>query len=143
MKIAATYSKEDGNIFQHFGRTEWFKIYTIENGSITGSEVVSSAETGGHSALAPFLAEKGVETLICGGLGGGARMALAAAGITVLPGVVGSADTAAEAFAENRLAYDENATCHHHDGEHSCHHHEGEEGHHCHHEGNEGHHCCH
>lgn len=132
MKIAATYSKDDGSIFQHFGRTEWFKIYTIEDGKATGSEVVSAAETGGHSALAPFLAEKGVDVLICGGLGGGARMALSSVGITVLPGVVGSADEAAAAFAENRLEYNENATCHHHDGEeeHSCHHH-GEEGHHC------------
>ena len=134
MKIAATYSKDDGSIFQHFGRTEWFKIYTIEDGKATGSEVVSAAETGGHSALAPFLAEKGVDVLICGGLGGGARMALSSVGITVLPGVVGSADEAAAAFAENRLEYNENATCHHHDGE---------EGHSCHHHGEEGHHCCH
>ena len=82
MKIAATYSKDDGSVFQHFGRTEWFKIYTIEDGKATGSEVVSAAETGGHSALAPFLAEKGVDVLICGGLGGGARMALSSVGIT-------------------------------------------------------------
>ena len=144
MKIAATYSKEDGSVFQHFGRTEWFKIYSIDNGKITGDEVVSAAETGGHSALAPFLAEKGVIVLICGGLGGGARMALSSCGITVLPGVSGDADTAAKAFANGVLEYNENATCHHHDGEHECHHHEGEEGHHCHHHGDEeGHHCCH
>ena len=139
MKIAVTYSKEDGNVFQHFGRTEWFGIYTIEDGSVKGKEIISAAETGGHSALAPFLAAQGVSTLICGGLGGGARMALAASGINVLPGVEGSADEAAEAFAENRLEYDENATCHHHEGEHSCHH-GHEEGHHCHHEGGCSHH---
>ena len=59
MVIAVTYNKEDGTIFGHFGRTEAFKLYTVEDGKITASEVVSSAETGGHSALAPFLREKG------------------------------------------------------------------------------------
>ena len=142
MKIAATYSKEDGSVFQHFGRTEWFRIYTIDDGKVTGSETVSAAETGGHSALAPFLMENGVEALICGGLGGGARAALQSIGIKVYPGVSGSADKAAEEFAAGTLAYDENASCHHHDEEHQCHH-GHEEGHECGHGGDEGHHCCH
>lgn len=141
MKIAATYSMEDGSVFQHFGRTESFRIYTIDDGKVTGSETVSAAETGGHSALAPFLMEKGVEALICGGLGGGARAALQSLGIKVYPGVSGSADKAAEAFASGTLEYDEDASCHHHDGEHQCHGHG--EGHECGHGGGEGHHCCH
>ena len=144
MKIAATYSKEDGGVFQHFGRTEWFRIYSLEDGKIVSSTTVSAAETGGHAALAPFLKENGVEALICGGLGGGARMALQSAGIAVYPGVSGDADEAAAAFAEGRLAYNADASCHHHEGEHECHHHEGEGGHHCHHHADsESHHCCH
>ena len=121
MTIAATFDKENGEVFQHFGRTETFRIYTIENGKITDKKDVSAAETGGHSALAPFLKEHGVEALIAGGIGGGARTALAASGIKLYPGVSGSADKAAEAFAEGKLQYDENAVCHHHDGEHQCH----------------------
>lgn len=121
MIIAAAFDKETGNIFQHFGRTEVFRIYTIENGHVTGKKDVSAAETGGHSALAPFLKDSNVEALIAGGIGGGARTALASCGIKLYPGVSGNADEAAEALANGTLEYDENATCHHHDGEHQCH----------------------
>ena len=40
MKIAATY--ENGNIFQHFGKTAQFKLYEIENGKILSAEVVDT-----------------------------------------------------------------------------------------------------
>ena len=43
MKIAVTYL--DGSVFQHFGHTEYFKIYTVENNAVTDSEVI---ETNGH-----------------------------------------------------------------------------------------------
>lgn len=131
MKVAVTY--DNGSVFQHFGRTEEFMIYTIEEGKITDKEKVDASSTGGHGALAPFLADHGVEALICGGIGGGARAALSSCGIKIYPGVEGSAEEAAEAYAAGKLEYNENAECHHHD-------HEG--GHECHHEG-EGHHCCH
>ncbi len=139
MKIAVTYDG-NGSVFQHFGRTEIFRIYTIEDGKITAHEDADSSKTGGHSALAPFLKERGVEALIAGGIGGGARAALASYGIEVYPGVSGSADEAAKAFAEGRLSFDPSATCHHHDHEegHSCAHHGGNGG--CGH--HEGHSCC-
>ena len=71
MKIAVTY--ENGQVFQHFGHTSQFKLYEVENGQIKGSEVVDTGDSG-HGALAGFLQEKGVSTLICGGIGGGAEM---------------------------------------------------------------------
>lgn len=67
MKVAVTYDEEE-MIFQHFGHTERFKLYDIENGEIVSSEVVDTAGTG-HEALAEFLAKRGVQTLICGGIG--------------------------------------------------------------------------
>ena len=135
MVIAVTYNNADGTIFGHFGRTEAFKLYTVENGKVVSSEVVSSAETGGHSALAPFLKERGVEMLIAGGMGMGARNALDAMGIKVYPGAEGDADAAVEAFLSGSLSYDPDATCHHHDHE---------EGHTCSHTGGHGcgHHSC-
>ncbi len=42
MKIAATYEKETGNVFQHFGKTQFFKIYEIEDGKILSSEVIDN-----------------------------------------------------------------------------------------------------
>lgn len=127
MKIAVTY--ENGHIFQHFGHTEEFKIYDIENGVITKAEVVNTNGQG-HGALAGFLDDNDIDILICGGIGGGAQMALAQAGIRLFGGVSGSADDAVNAFINGTLGYNPDVKCnHHHDhGEgHSCgdHHHEG------------------
>lgn len=128
MRIAVTY--ENGEIFQHFGRTEHFKLYDIEDGTITNEQIVETGGSG-HGALAGFLRSAQVDALICGGIGPGAQMALAEAGITLYGGVSGNADAAAKALAEGRLAYDPDAHCDHHD-------HAGE-GHDCAHDGG---HCC-
>ena len=123
MKIAVTY--DNGNVFGHFGHTEEFKIYDVEDGKVVGSEVVPTNGSG-HGALAGFLKERGVDTLICGGIGGGAIAALAEAEIAVYGGVTGNADKAVETFLSGSLAYDPNAKCsgheHSHDncGSHGC-----------------------
>jgi len=119
MKIAVTYS--NGLIFQHFGHSEYFKIYDVENGQVVKSEVVSTNGQG-HGALGGFLKGNNVDVLICGGIGGGAKMALAEAGIQLFGGCTGSADEAVQAFIENRLSYNANIECthHSHEGGHSC-----------------------
>lgn len=118
MKIAVTY--ENGQVFQHFGKTESFKIYEVEDGKVITSEVVGS-EGAGHGALAHLLAQKGIDVLICGGIGSGAQFALADAGIQVCAGASGDTDAAVEAFLKGELM-DAGVTCHHHDHEegHSC-----------------------
>ena len=127
MRIAVTY--ENGHIFQHFGRTEQFKVYDVQEGRIIASEIVGSNGIG-HGALAGLLADKAIEVLICGGLGGGALNALTNAGITVVAGAEGDADQAVESYLRGELA-SSGANCdHHHHGEgHECGHHgEGQEG---------------
>ena len=89
MKIAVTY--DNGEVFQHFGRTESFKIYEVEDNKVVSSEVISSNGTG-HGALAGLLAEQGVNVLICGGIGGGAQAALTEAGIDLCAGAQGNVD---------------------------------------------------
>ena len=124
MRIAVTY--ENGEVFQHFGHSEQFKLYDVENGIIVGEQVVDTNGSG-HGALAGFLQAAKVDALICGGIGMGAQMALADAGIKLYAGVQGSADAAARALAEGRLEYDPDARCDHHG-----HHHDGDCGHdHC------------
>lgn len=121
MKIAVTYSNHE--VFQHFGHCEEFKIYEIENGAVVSSQVVGTGGDG-HEALAGFLRRQGADTLICGGIGGGARIALAQAGIELYPGVTGDADKAVEALLKGTLDYNPDTMCsHHHEGEghHSCH----------------------
>jgi predicted Fe-Mo cluster-binding NifX family protein len=128
MKIAVTY--ENGLIFQHFGHTEQFKIYDIEDGKIISSEVIDTNGQG-HGALAGVLGGAKVDALICGGIGMGAQMALAEAGIKLYGGVQGDADEAAQALAEGRLEYDPDAKCDHHGHEegHKCGHGDHECGH--------------
>ena len=146
MKIAVTY--DNGNIFQHFGRTEQFKVYEVEDNKIVSSEVVGSDGIG-HGALAGLLAGHDIAVLICGGLGGGAMNALMNAGIEVCAGASGSADEAVEAYLKGELV-NTGANCdHHHHGEdHECcgGHDHGEDheccGGHDHHEGGEDHGCC-
>ena len=116
MKIAVTY--ENGLIFQHFGHTEQFKIYDVENGEVKNSIVVSTNGSG-NGALAGFLKTNGVDTLICGGIGGGAKNALAEAGITLYGGCMGSADEAVKALIENKLNYNANVECNHHGHDHA------------------------
>ena len=119
MKIAVTY--ENGQVFQHFGHTEQFKVYEIQDGKVVSQQVVDTNGSG-HGALAGFLLGHGVEALICGGIGGGARTALAQAGIQLYPGVTGGADAAVEALLAGHLAFNPDTLCNHH-GEHhgDCH----------------------
>ena len=125
MKIAVTY--ENGQIFQHFGHTEQFKVYEIENNTVVKSYVVDTNGQG-HGALAGFLSLNNIEVLICGGIGGGAQMALAEAGIKLYGGVSGDADAAVEAYLAGNLDFNPNVQCNHHGHDH-------EEGHNC---GNHG-----
>ena len=118
MKIAVTY--ENGNVFQHFGHTETFKVYEVEDGKIVSSKVVGS-DGAGHEALAGLLAGHEIDVLICGGIGGGAQAALAAQGIELCAGAQGDADAAVEAYLRGELV-NTGANCDHHD------HHDHEEG---------------
>ena len=108
MRVATTY--DNGNIFMHFGRSEQFKIYDIQDDKVLNEQVVGTGGTG-HGALAGLLANGGVDTLICGGIGGGAINALAQAGITVYAGAQGSCDACVEALIAGTLAQNGEATC--------------------------------
>ena len=127
MKIALTYA--NGEIFQHFGKTESFKVYEVEDNKVVSSEVIGSNGTG-HGALAGLLAEQGVNVLICGGIGGGAQTALTEAGIELCAGAQGNTDQAVESYLKGELV-SSGANCdhHHHEEGHSCDSHE--EGHSC------------
>ena len=122
MKIAVTYENEQ--IFQHFGHTEQFKIYDTDDSKILSEKIVNT-DGSGHSALAALLNNLGVDVLICGGIGGGAKSALSDAGIKLYGGVSGSCDAAVQALLAGNLEYNPDVKCSHHDHEH------GESGHSC------------
>ena len=128
MKIAVTF--DNGEIFQHFGHAEQFKIYNVESDVVVSSEVVSTNGSG-HSAIAQFLVDNSVDTLICGGIGGCAQRALTAGNIKLYGGVVGNADEAVAALLSGTLVFDPDAKCSHHTHSEGEHHHAC--GGHCHH----------
>lgn len=118
MKIAVTYENEQ--IYQHFGHTSEFKIYDVEDGKVVSSQVIPTGGKG-HGSLAGFLKEAGVDTLICGGIGGGAKTALAEQGIELFPGAAGNADEQVQKFLSGELAYNPDIQCSHHGEGHKCH----------------------
>ena len=125
MKIAVTY--ENGMIFQHYGHTKQFKLYDVENGAVVRSAVIDTNGSG-HGALAGFLTANNVDTLICGGIGGGARNALEAAGIRLFGGASGNADGAVSALLSGKLVFNPDVQCSHHEHEHAADHSCGDHG---------------
>ena len=134
MRVAVTY--ENGEVFQHFGHTEQFKIYEIENGQVSRTTIIASGAYG-HESLAELLFNGKIDVLICGGIGAGAQVALARTGIMVAAGVHGSADEAVQLLIDGKLSFSYQANCDHHhedgecgeheDGECGCHGHDGGE----------------
>ena len=118
VKIAVTY--DNGEVFQHFGRTENFKVYEVENNQIVSSEVISSTGQG-HGALAGVLSINKIDVLICGGIGVGAQNALASAGIELCAGASGNTDKAVQEYLAGTLVNTgSNCNHHHHEEGHSC-----------------------
>lgn len=102
----------------HFGRSQAFTIYTINDSEVSNKIII---DTKGlehqHSGIAQLLKSKGVETVICGGIGQGAIAGLVNYGLEVLRGVNGTVEEIAIAYAMGSLSTSE-AVCNHNHG--SC-----------------------
>jgi len=128
MRIAVPV--EDGKINQHFGHTQWFNLYEVTGTTVQREMTVPSLGEG-HDALAAALGEYKVNVLLCGGIGGKARVALEEAGIIVYGGIIGTPQGAVDAFLSGGLRYDPSAcaegggcgSCSEDCASHSCHHH--------------------
>lgn len=118
MKIAVTYENEQ--VYQHFGHSKQFKLYDVADGKVVSAEVVDTKGVG-HGDLAMFLKKHGADTLICGGIGGGAKTALTESGIHIFPGVSGEANKQVENLLNECLDYNPEVQCSHHGGDHKCH----------------------
>lgn len=117
MEIAVTY--QDGMVFQHFGHSQQFKLYEVENGKVIEGKIIDTNGQG-HGALAGFLSDCHADILICGGIGAAAQSDLSESGIQIFGGVSGSADEAVLNYLSGTLQYDPAAQCNHHEHEHSC-----------------------
>ncbi len=122
MRIAATFDSSNGEIFQHFGKTQNFRIYDTDGQTITQAQTIGT-DGKGHGQLAPYLKAQGVDAVICGGVGAGMREALTGLGIKFYAGVSGNPDEAVNELLAGKLVYDQNPHCEHH--EHGGEHHHG------------------
>jgi predicted DNA-binding protein (UPF0251 family)/predicted Fe-Mo cluster-binding NifX family protein len=113
MKIAVSYENEE--VFQHFGQSPSFKFYEIKNKKVVATQVEATAGVG-HRDLIPWLQERNVNVLICGGIGGMAIDLLKEAGIACYAGVMGEADEAVQQFLADQLVSVSTPTCDCHDG---------------------------
>jgi predicted Fe-Mo cluster-binding NifX family protein len=118
MKIAVT--TEGDQVFQHFGKCPAFTLFTVSNGSVQKKTTIDADENG-HAALAGFLKDAGVDVVICGGIGGGAKQMLSSVGIQLISGITGGVDSAVKAFLSGNLT-DSDGTCAHeeHGEDHFC-----------------------
>jgi predicted DNA-binding protein (UPF0251 family)/predicted Fe-Mo cluster-binding NifX family protein len=125
MKIAVT--TQHTQVFPHFGRTPEFYIATAEDGKIVEENIVP-APAEGHGALVGFLISQSVDTLICGGVGGGAVNSLRAAGIQVYAGAAGPVKDQVLSLLGGQLPQHGEANCENHEehnhnhGSHGCDH---------------------
>lgn len=124
MRIAVTC--ENNEVFQHFGHTPEFAVFDIEDGKIKDMRIESTGGSG-HGALAGLLSGNNIDLLICGGIGGGAQMALAEAGIELIGGASGNVTDVVNAYLNGTLKVNAAYRCNHHShadggkcGEHGC-----------------------
>jgi predicted Fe-Mo cluster-binding NifX family protein len=112
MKIAIP--TEETNVSSHFGKCENFTIVEIENSKIKGKVIVNT-EGNQHGLLPAFLAAHGVNVVIAGGMGEGARKNLVSNNIEIISGVRGNIDEAINAFLAGTLeSSDEGCSGHDH-----------------------------
>ena len=118
MKIAITYEKN--MVFQHFGKCPCFLIVNIEDNKVVSKFEKLSGNTG-HGALGGMLKNLGVELLICGGIGGGAKDILAANNIKIISGISGNVDDVLNDYLNGTLKENNLVTCNCHEHEdHDC-----------------------
>lgn len=99
MRIAVPYN--DGQVYDHYGSAEAFKIYDTQDGKIVSGEVVPTAGRG-HFYMVQFLINHEVKEVLCQSMGKPAQATLEIAGIGFTTGASGDADAAVEAYLQTQ-----------------------------------------
>ena len=117
MKIAVA-AMED-TVSRHFGHCQHFLFFEAENGEIVDVETVPNP---GHRPgfLPNFLADRGANVIIAGGMGGNAAEIFKSRNVDVIMGAEGDARDAAERYLSGDL-HSTGSICTHHEHDHGCH----------------------
>ena len=123
MKIAVP--TRDNRVDDHFGHCDHYTIFTIDEGVVTDRSTLPSPQgCGCKSGIAATLAEMGVEVMLAGNMGDGAKRKLAESGIAVIRGQVGDIDALVARYIAGEIS-DSGESCASHDCSHTEHSHEG------------------
>ena len=116
MKIAI--ASENGMVTEHLGHCEGFMIFDTEKGKVIKSETIANP---GHRPgfLPNFLADRGVNVIISGGMGGGAVEIFNERNVEVVVGAFGDAKAAVEAYLQGSLK-STGSVCHEHQHHDEC-----------------------
>ncbi len=113
----------DGMVDAHFGHCQYFSVFSIQDGGISGEQVVDSAESCGcKSDIASILAKQGVTLMLAGNMGEGAVKVLKANGIEVIRGASGAVRPVVEAWLAGTITDSGVGCAEHGDAEHHCSH---------------------
>lgn len=124
MKIAVASMQDE--VSQHFGHCEKFKIFEIENNAVVSVGEIINPATHSHGQIPAMLMQHGVNVVIAGGIGTGAKQLLQNANISVYSGINGNVKDAVALFLSGSLV-DANTDCgHHHGDDHGHGHHHGD-----------------
>lgn len=111
----------------HFGHCEYYTIFTIdENKQIICTETQASPEgCGCKSNIASVLEDKGVNLMLAGNMGEGAKNTLEAHRIQVIRGCTGPVEAVIKDWLQGKIS-DSGEACRHHDEQECSSHHDGE-----------------
>ena len=100
MRIAI--STDGKNVSPHFGRCPSFTLIDLEEGKVVNKVEV---ENPGHAAgyIPQFLHEKGVQQIVCGGMGMRAQGLFTEFGVETILGVEGSINSVIEKLEQGLL----------------------------------------
>ena len=118
MKIAVP--TRDGHVDNHFGHCDHYTIFTVEKGEIVARQVLASPQgCGCKSGIAADLHNMGVEVMLAGNMGDGAKNKLESNGIKVIRGCMGDIEAVVGGYLTGFIL-DSGQGCAGHGSDHHC-----------------------
>ncbi len=108
MKIAIPY--QDGMVFPHFGRSEFFLIAEVEDGKVIAKNIIGNGGNS-HGAIAAYLDGLETDIILCTGMGEPMQKRMEGFGIDVYMGCQGSAEDILQEYLDGTLQNNPDIIC--------------------------------
>jgi predicted Fe-Mo cluster-binding NifX family protein len=113
MKIAVP--TRGGVVDNHFGHCDHYTIFTVNDGEVKMKEILPSPQgCGCKSGIVLVLRQKGVQVMLAGNIGEGAKNVLESNEIKVIRGCSGDIDKLVSDYLAGNVV-DNGEICNHHD----------------------------